>query len=137
MAVRSAGIARANACQRPSPDLGKRPLTCAFIVGVASFRLNPALASYLRKRAEGRLVADPVEPPAHAATPSYVARPWRLVDRLDEAQISALIEAFLSGTPKHVLAKQYSVSLTAIKDLLRARGVRGKNRGGRRNRRSG
>jgi hypothetical protein len=56
---------------------------------------------------------------------------------LDEAEIIALIEAFASGTPKHVLAKQHGVSLTAIKDLLRARGVRGKNRGGRRTRRSG
>ena len=99
--------------------------------------MNPALACYLRKRAESRSTAHPVEPPAHAVTPPYVARPWRLVDRLDEAEIAALIEAFVSGTPKHVLAKQYGVSLTAIKDLLRARGVRGKNRGGRRNRRSG
>jgi len=99
--------------------------------------LNPALAAYLRERAEGRQAVDPVEPPAHAATPPYVARPWRLVDRLDETQIGALVEAFVTGTPKHVLAKQYGVSLTAIKDLLRSRGVRGKNRGGRRERRSG
>lgn len=64
-------------------------------------------------------------------------RRWRVADRLAEEQITALIDGFVSGTPKHVLAKRYGVSLTTVKDLLRARGVRGKNRGGRRERRSG
>jgi hypothetical protein len=122
----------------------KRPVTvnrlpavnCVNSVGVTGFRLNPALAAYLRERAEGVDSVPAVEPPA-GAPPSYVTRRWRIADRLSEEQIAALIDAFVSGTPKHVLAKRYGVSLTAIKDLLRAHGVRGKNRGGRRDRRSG
>jgi hypothetical protein len=103
---------------------------------VRGFRLNPTLAAYLRERAEGVDGVPVVELPA-GAPPSYVTRLWRIADRLSEEQIAALIDAFVAGTPKHVLATRYGVSLTAVKDLLRARGVRGKNRGGRRERRSG
>jgi hypothetical protein len=35
-----------------------------------------------------------------------------------------LVESFQSGTPTHVLAKRYGVGKTALKTLLRQRGVR-------------
>jgi hypothetical protein len=113
-----------------SPD---RALDLLFCVGIAGFRLNTALASYLRERA-----ADPDHAPeAEPEQPSSTVQRWRLVDRLTEKQITDLITAFVGGTAKHVLADQYGVSLTAVKSLLRSRGIQGKNRGGRRERRNG
>src|SRR5258708_17883359 len=93
--VRSAGIARARARQRPFPESGKRPVTCCSTVGLAGFSLNPALASYLHKRREA--VASGVEPvrvePIHAPVPKR--RPVSV--RLSEAQTAAIVECYRSG----------------------------------------
>lgn len=98
-------------------------LTFTFTVGVAGFRMNTALATYLRQRAEG--IEAPAHPePAADRPPTYVAATWRVADRLSDAQVHDLIESFKAGTAKHVLAKRYGISLTSVKTLLRSRGVR-------------
>jgi Mor family transcriptional regulator len=48
----------------------------------------------------------------------------RIADRLSEAQIRELIASFQQGTTVQTLAGQYGGSATAIKRLLRQRGVR-------------
>ena len=47
----------------------------------------------------------------------------RIADRLSEGQIHKLIDSFQQDTPAHILAKRYGVSLTAIKALLKKRGI--------------
>jgi hypothetical protein len=47
-----------------------------------------------------------------------------LEDRLSEDEVRQLVAAFTSGTPKWKLAEQYGISLSSVKRLLRARGVR-------------
>src|SRR5882724_1021287 len=84
--------------KRPVTANGLPAVTCDFSVGVVGFRLNPALATYLRERAEGVDSVPVVEPPA-GVPPSYVTRRWRIADRLSEEQITALIDAFVAGTP--------------------------------------
>ncbi|WP_163513579.1 helix-turn-helix domain-containing protein [Fodinicola acaciae] len=44
---------------------------------------------------------------------------WRVADRLNEDEIRLLIAAFMAGTPKVQLAKQYGISLSSVKRLLR------------------
>ncbi len=84
--------------------------------------MNPALRSYLLERHDA---TKRDEPPTHVQfTSPPVPRRRRLRDRLSEHDLSTLVESFRSGTPAHVLAKHYHVSETALKALLRQRGVR-------------
>lgn len=46
-------------------------------------------------------------------------RQWRVSDRLSEADMRLLVEAFESGTPKWKLAEQYGVSESSVKRLVR------------------
>lgn len=59
-----------------------------------------------------------------AEAPSEPYRPRAIDRRLSEADIQTIIAELLSGTAKHALARRYSVRLTALKDLLRRRGIR-------------
>jgi len=94
-------------------------------VGVAGFRLNPALADYL-KRNRSRTVSS-VDDSASPEAQSYVRIPQqrRVRARLTEADITDIVESFKQGTAKHVLATRYSISLTTVKKLLHERGVKG------------
>ncbi|MFJ8966493.1 hypothetical protein ACIRG5_44575 [Lentzea sp. NPDC102401] len=47
------------------------------------------------------------------------ARQWRVSDRLSEADMRLLVEAFESGIPKWKLAEQYGVSESSVKRLVR------------------
>jgi transcriptional regulator of aromatic amino acid metabolism len=49
---------------------------------------------------------------------------WRLVDRLSEQEVAALLDTYRAGTPSRVLAVRYSISPTSVKRLLREHGVR-------------
>jgi hypothetical protein len=64
------------------------------------------------------------------STTAPVDRPWQLKDRLSETDIQTIITEFRAGTPKHVLAARYSVSLSGLKSLLRRREVRRRPRPG-------
>ncbi|MCA1671004.1 MAG: hypothetical protein LC799_01955 [Actinobacteria bacterium] len=95
------------------------------MVGVTGFNLNPALRSYLLERSQATERGEapmPVQPPV-------LPRQRQLRDRLSEQDLSTLIESFRSGTPAHVLAKRYSVGETALKALLRKRGIRRRRQG--------
>lgn len=46
-------------------------------------------------------------------------RQWTLRDRLSEHDVRKLVKAFKAGTPKKRLAKQYNVSESSVKRLLR------------------
>jgi hypothetical protein len=40
-------------------------------------------------------------------------------ERLSEAQLGELVTSFRDGTPKHVPAKRYGISLSSVKAILR------------------
>jgi hypothetical protein len=90
-------------------------------VALSELRLNSSLVSYLRKYEGVDVAADTTS--ASETTPQQY-QPWSLDRRFSEADIQTIITEFLSGTPKHELARRYSVSLTGIKNLLRRRGIR-------------
>lgn len=92
------------------------------MVGVTGFTLNPALRSYLLERSHASEPGQTPPPPQPTSTP--VPQRHRLRDRLSEHDLSTLVESFKTGTPAHVLAKRYGVGETALKALLRQRGVR-------------
>lgn len=81
-----------------------------------------------------RTCAAVFEPDDYLAVPDPLpvpgGRDWRLRDRLSDEDLQAIIAEFLAGTPKHVLAHRYSISLSSLKNILRDRGIR---RGGGQN----
>jgi hypothetical protein len=95
-------------------------------VALSELRLNSSLVRYLRQYEGVSTSADTV--PASEAT-SQQYQPWSIERRLSETDIQTIIAEFLSGTPKHELARRYSVGLTALKSLLRRRGIRRDGRG--------
>jgi hypothetical protein len=103
-----------------TPDRREVPANPGF-VALSELRLNSALVSYLRRHEGVSTSADTVT--ASEAT-SQQYQPWSLDRRFSEADIQTIIAEFLSGTPKHELARRYSVSLSGIKNLLRRRGIR-------------
>lgn len=50
-------------------------------------------------------------------------RPWRVDDRLNEADTEQLIAAFTSGTSKRKLAERYGISESSVKRLIRQYGA--------------
>jgi hypothetical protein len=55
------------------------------------------------------------------ASPRSTRRPWRVVDRLGEQNISDLLRNSRAGTTQRVLAKRYGISESSVKRLLRHR----------------
>lgn len=90
-------------------------------MALSELRLNSSLVAYLRQY-EGQDTPASTLPASEATLQRY--RPYSLDRRFSEADIQTIIAAFLSGTPKHELARRYSVSLSGIKNLLRRRGIR-------------
>lgn len=88
-------------------------------MALSELRLNSSLVRYLRQY-EGMDAS--MLPTAEATSQQY--RPHAIDRRLSETDIQTIIAEFLSGTPKHELARRYSVSLSSIKSLLRRRGIR-------------
>lgn len=98
--------------------IGSEPET--LLVALSELRLNSSLVRYLRQY-EGVDAAASALPAPEASSQQY--QPWSIERRLSEADIQTIIAEFLSGTPKHELARRYSVSLSGIKILLRRRGI--------------
>jgi hypothetical protein len=46
-------------------------------------------------------------------------RQWRVADRLSDADVRLLVEAFQGGTPKWKLAELYGISESSVKRLIR------------------
>lgn len=94
---------------------------------VTYYSNRPDLHSDLRRTC--LLVFDPDEKlldPDPPASPG--GTDWRLSDRLSNEDVETIIKDFLSGTPKHVLAARYGISLGSVKNLLRRRGIRREGR---------
>jgi hypothetical protein len=47
------------------------------------------------------------------------ARPWRIGDRLSDADMERLVAAFTAGTSKRKLAERYGISESSVKRLIR------------------
>jgi hypothetical protein len=110
--------------RRPLPELvrpwgsGWRGDPSAW-VALRGLNLNPGLVVYLRGWVVQGELGD--GPPSRSPTNDVVTagRQWRVRDRLSEAQVRQLVEAFQAGTPKHELAERYGISLSSVKRLLR------------------
>lgn len=65
------------------------------------------------------------EPGNHdVAASGRVPGTWRVRERLTDEDVQALIGEFLAGTPKRLLAEQYAISVSTVKNILRKHGVR-------------
>lgn len=91
------------------------------VVALSDLKLNSRLVTYLR-RCEQEGVEESVGSVRSSDTQQYL--PWPIERRLSETDIQTIISDFMTGTPKHVLAARYPVSLSGLKSLLRRRGVR-------------
>lgn len=49
---------------------------------------------------------------------------WRAEDRLTSVELLRLLTAYQEGTPARVLAEQYALGTTTVKQLLRRYGIR-------------
>jgi hypothetical protein len=88
------------------------------LVALRGLKLNPGLAVYLRRWVgEGR-PGDKATPVA-SAEGGQPGRQWRVRDRLSEADVRELVEAFRTGTTKHELVERYGISLSSVKRVLR------------------
>ncbi|MGH3409755.1 MAG: hypothetical protein ACRDRJ_45780 [Streptosporangiaceae bacterium] len=96
-------------------------------MALSELRLNSSLVSYLCRYEGVDVSTDTLS--ASEATPQQYQQ-WSLDRRLSESDIQTIIADFLSGTPKHELARRYSVSLSGLKNLLRRRGIRRDRRRG-------
>jgi uncharacterized protein (DUF433 family) len=47
------------------------------------------------------------------------AKVRRVADRLGSAKVQAILERFEKGTSKHILAEEFGISLSSVKNLLR------------------
>jgi hypothetical protein len=89
---------------------------------------RPDLQERLAKaRARASQPGRPVADSTIAAMGRLVSRPWKVADRLTEADIEQLIAEFLAGTPKWRLAEHYVISIGTVKNILRKHGVRRPN----------
>lgn len=92
-------------------------------MALSDLRLNKSLVRYLQQY-DG---ITPAPDTSSTSEPTQQYQPWSLDRRLSEADINTIIAEFLSGTSKQELARRHSVSLSALKNLLRRRGIRRDN----------
>lgn len=89
------------------------------LVTAYSNRLNlasslvTALDQLRQAQADATTVSDSVRSTGRST------RQWRVSNRLSEADMRLLVDAFESGTPKWKLAEQYGVSESSVKRLVR------------------
>jgi hypothetical protein len=91
-------------------------------VALSDLKLNSRLVTYLRRCEAGSVEANVRTEMEPSIDRQY--QPWAIERRLSESDVQTIISEFMAGTPKHVLAVRYSVSLSALKELLRRRGIR-------------
>lgn len=51
-------------------------------------------------------------------------RPWRVGDRLSEADVGGMVSSYQAGMTARELAEHFKISKSSVKRLLRERGVR-------------
>ena len=85
-------------------------------------KLNPSLVTYLRLCEEQVALGEELVPyPVRESV--YVAEKRKLVDRLSEVQVDALVAEFLEGMSKAELGRRYGISPKSVQRVLRRRGV--------------
>jgi hypothetical protein len=100
-----------------------RPLT--WVELVRRYRNRPDLQERLgQARFRATQLGDREPDLRQVAVSGRVSGPWRVRDRLTDADLQCLIGEFLAGTPKRVLAERYAISLGTVKNILRKHGVR-------------
>jgi hypothetical protein len=98
----------------------------ATLVALSGLKLNLSVLTYLRRWQERVQRGEPLPAPELPLQRPY--RTWRVRDKLSDEDVQALIKEFSSGTPKHVLADRYSVSLGSVKRLLQQHNIRRRSR---------
>ncbi len=93
------------------------------LLGAYSKRLD--LVSEL-VNAVDRLRATNVQEPekGRSVRSEQAQRPWRVSDRLSEADLCNLALRYRAGTTGRELAEQFKISKSTVKRLLRERGIR-------------
>ncbi|MEX5713451.1 hypothetical protein AB1484_35880 [Parafrankia sp. FMc6] len=112
--------------------MGERLMTCGNAPGqavhlLARYSNLPSLLTDLRTTYA--VVTDKEdqegEPGLAGLTGSgQVRRRHAITDRLPASDIESLINSYLAGATARSLAEKFSISLTAVKVLLRTRGIR-------------
>src|SRR5690348_11612614 len=80
------------------------------------------LSETTRQLSEAMTDTHSVTISVRTVTPRFRQR--RASDRLSDADVSALITAFVAGTPRWQLAEQYKISVRTVGRLLQKHGVR-------------
>jgi hypothetical protein len=60
---------------------------------------------------------NPIPLPLPSSQPSP-GRPWRMLERLTEDDITAIVSRFAAGETRDVLAKDYGISVKSVARLL-------------------
>lgn len=100
------------------------------LVGLLAHDSNrPDLCDDLGRAAEllrTEVAREALGVPARVSARSVQRGPriWRVVDRLAESEVRTVVERFEQGTPKHIPADEYEISLTAIGNLLKKHNAR-------------
>jgi hypothetical protein len=81
--------------------------------------LADALVSAVQQLRKAQASTDE---PAFSVRSAKSPRPWRVGDRLFDADIEQLIVAFAAGTSKKKLAAQYGVSRSSVRRLIERHG---------------
>jgi uncharacterized protein (DUF433 family) len=100
------------------------------LVGLLTHYSNrPDLCDDLGRAAEllrAEVAREALGVPGRVSARSVQPEPriWRVADRLTESEVRAIVERFEQGTPKHILADEYGICLTAFKRLLKNNNAR-------------
>jgi hypothetical protein len=95
---------------------GGRGSKIAHLVGVTGFKLNRELATFIREH--------PQYSEQQSRDNTNRVRNWRIRQRLSADDITELVTAFNSGTPKWRLAERYMINIKSVKKLLREEGMK-------------
>ncbi|HSW66075.1 MAG TPA: helix-turn-helix domain-containing protein [Bacillota bacterium] len=92
---------------------------------LTTYSNNPTFLSDLRMTLAAVSQDDPEDDePGLGGTERQTQRWWSMASRLSAAGIEEVIEHYQAGMTAQALADKFSVSLSSIKRILRARGVR-------------
>lgn len=89
------------------------------LVGAYSKHLDLAERLVRTVQRVRRTREDTPEQSASVHSTGRSERQWRVSDRLTEADVRLLVQAFQGGTPKWKLAEQYGISESSVKRALR------------------
>jgi hypothetical protein len=98
------------------------PLTCCFFVDLIRHYSNrPDLLDDLGRTVcrLGQLAPEPAQGRRSVSSTGRMGRKWALRDRLGPDDVRGLVEGFRAGMSKRKLARQYGISESSVKRILR------------------